>query len=513
VEQLDGGSYIVVLRDGRSTDRVAAAYGLTPHRRYSHALGGFAARMPAALAQRLASDPDVVLVEPVQTFHATATEANATWGLDRIDQRALPLDTSYTYATNGAGSTVFVIDSGILSTHVDFASRVDTGKGGTAIDDGYGSEDCNGHGTHVAGTIGGSILGVAKGATLVPIRVLDCNGSGPTDGILAGIDFVAANHPARSVANLSLGGAASPALDVAIQNLVASGVTVVVAAGNENQDACNVSPAREPSAITVAASTVTDTRASFSNWGRCVDLFAPGMDITSAWITSDTSTNTISGTSMASPHVAGAAALYLAQQPAATPAQVSAALVAAATPDRVAGVAGSPNKLLYVGAEAAPPPPSSPLRITAPAAGAQVMPTFVVSVEASDAVTLSVDGFTVATDSAAPYSFQVTNALAGSHVVSVTSGGSTESVTVTVQASGFPPLGGDLGGNGGWGGGTGSGSGSDGDAVPDPVPPGDEAVGCNAAGTPGLLVVLVAVAMRRRRRHGVACTRSARMRV
>uniref|UniRef100_UPI003467EDD9 Extracellular serine proteinase n=1 Tax=Thermus sp. (strain Rt41A) TaxID=32063 RepID=UPI003467EDD9 len=275
-----------------------------------------------------------------------AVQSPATWGLDRIDQRTLPLDGRYTYTATGAGVHAYVVDTGILLSHQEFTGRI--GKGYDAITPGGSAQDCNGHGTHVAGTIGGTTYGVAKGVTLHPVRVLDCNGSGSNSSVIAGLDWVTQNHVKPAVINMSLGGGASTALDTAVMNAINAGVTVVVAAGNDNRDACFYSPARVTAAITVGATTSTDYRASFSNYGRCLDLFAPGQSITSAWYTSSTATNTISGTAMATPHVTGAAALYLQWYPTATPSQVASALLYYATPNVVKNAGRySPNLLLY----------------------------------------------------------------------------------------------------------------------------------------------------------------------
>ena len=263
----------------------------------------------------------------------------------------------------------YVIDTGILASHGEFAGRVAAGF--TSINDGNGTTDCNGHGTHVAGTVGGSTYGVAKGVTLVPVRVLDCAGNGTTSGVIAGVDWVTSDHAAGvpAVANMSLGGGASSALDTAVINSINDGVTFAVAAGNENQNACNVSPARVASAITVGATTGADGRASYSNYGSCLDIFAPGSDITSSWFTSDTATNTISGTSMATPHVAGAAALYLQGNPGAAPAAVRDGIVNTATTGKVTGAGtGSPNRLLYsLFSAAAPAPTPTPTPAPTPA--------------------------------------------------------------------------------------------------------------------------------------------------
>jgi subtilisin family serine protease len=339
---------------------------------YDRALNGFAVRVPAEQAEvaaaTLEDDPSVDYVEPDRVARAIdtlGTQTGATWGLDRIDQANLPLNSTYTYPNLGAGVHAYIIDTGVLAAHSQFTGRL--GNSYTAINDGRGSTDCNGHGTHVAGTVGGSTHGVAKGVTLHAVRVLDCSGSGSNSGVIAGVNWVTANRVAPAVANMSLGGGASSALDTAVSNSIAAGVTYAVAAGNENQNACNVSPARTAAALTVGATTSTDARSSFSNFGTCVDIFAPGSSITSAWYTSNTATNTISGTSMASPHVAGAAALYLAANPGASPAQVAQALTANATANKVTNPGtGSPNRLLFVGfvGGGGPTPTATPIAPT-----------------------------------------------------------------------------------------------------------------------------------------------------
>ena len=449
--------YIVVFDDVSPTTRaardlddtidvLAARHTATVERRYEAVLRGFAARMSAQDAAALAAEPGVLYVEQDTPVYASAVQANPTYGLDRIDQPNLPLDAMYQFATDGLGSTVFVIDTGINTTHVEFTGHLRADLGATAIDDDNGIEDCNGHGTHVSGTIAGTVYGVAKKATIVPVRVLDCEGTGASSGVIAGMDFVAMNHPARSVVNMSLGGAAGDAKDAAVRNLVAAGVTVVVAAGNETQDACNTSPAREPMAITVASTTSTDARSSFSNFGTCVDLFAPGSSITSAWIDSNTATNTISGTSMASPHVAGAAALFLALNPNATPGQVTAAIVGSAVANKVTDPNGSPNKLLQTtfGAAPPPPPPGGAVKITSPADGAEVGTMFEITIDASGAarVDLAMDGGAPVSDQTAPYAFTASNVTPGVHqlvATSVDSGGkaATHAITVTVKSAGL----------------------------------------------------------------------------
>jgi serine protease len=266
----------------------------------------------------------------------------------------------------------YIVDTGVLLTHNEFSGRM--GNGFDAVTSGGNANDCHGHGTHVAGTVGGTTYGVAKGVTIHPVRVLGCTGSGTNAGVIAGMDWVAQNRVLPAVANMSLGGGASQATDDAVARMTAAGVTVVVAAGNDNaSDACTKSPARAPSAITVGSTTSTDARSSFSNVGTCLDIFAPGSSITSAWFTSPTATNTISGTSMASPHVAGGAALYLATNPTATPAQVTQALTSSATPGIVTDArTGSPNLLLYTLGGAAPvdtTPPSTVSGLSATASG------------------------------------------------------------------------------------------------------------------------------------------------
>jgi subtilisin family serine protease len=456
------GQYVVVFKDvlvrgddvAAESDALSRGHGGQLLRTWRAAIRGFAVRMTEAQAQALAADPRVAFVEEDAEVHLDATQAGATWGLDRIDQLNRPLDGSYTSNVDGSGVSAYIIDTGLRTTHAQFGGRASGSF--SAITDGNGTNDCNGHGTHVTGTVGGSTYGVAKNVRLFAVRVLDCQGSGSISGVISGIDWVTSNHLSPAVANMSLGGAASTALDQAVRNSIASGVTYAIAAGNSAADACGASPARVATAITVGASDINDLKASFSNFGTCVDLFAPGVSITSSWATGDTATNTISGTSMATPHVTGAAALYLSANPAATPAQVASALVANASAGVLTSVGtGSPNKLLYekfIGAVAGPPDTTPPTAtLSTPAAGT-VSGTVTLTATASDDVGVArleflVDGVVVATDTATPFSFawnsgSVAN---GSHALGAratdTSGNASaiSSVAVTVSNTTPPP--------------------------------------------------------------------------
>ncbi|MEU6207195.1 S8 family peptidase [Micromonospora musae] len=361
-------SYIVVFKDtavGRDSvsdnaHRLTGRHGGSVARTYEAALRGFEARVDEKTAARIAADPAVAYVEQNHTVSIAGTQPNPpSWGLDRIDQRNLPLNSSYTYPNTASNVRAYIIDTGIRFTHNDFGGRAVSGF--DAIDGGA-ADDCNGHGTHVAGTVGGSAYGVAKGVQLVGVRVLNCQGSGTNAQVVAGIDWVTANAVKPAVANMSLGGSANSSIDTAVTNSINSGITYAVAAGNgdifgNRQNACNYSPARVGPAITVGATQNNDAAASFSNFGTCVDILAPGVNITSAWYTSNTATNTISGTSMASPHVAGVAALVLSATPGLTPQQVRDNLVNNSTPNVLTNLGtGTPNRLLYVVNGSTPPP-------------------------------------------------------------------------------------------------------------------------------------------------------------
>lgn len=344
------GSYIVLLDKKADKKDLAKEYGGTLKRNYSSAINGFSASgLSETEAKRLAADPAVDKVVQNKKFSINATQENPpSWGIDRIDQADTAGDKKYTYPDSaGEGVTAYVIDTGVRVTHQDFEGRA--AHGFDAVDNDESADDGNGHGTHVAGTIAGAAHGVAKKAKIVAVRVLDDNGSGTTEQVVAGIDWVTANHEGPSVANMSLGGGADEALDEAVRKAIASGVTFGVAAGNESSDASQGSPSRVKEAITVASSTEEDAQSDFSNFGEIVDIYAPGSDITSSWNDSDEGTKTISGTSMATPHVVGAAAIYLAGHTDATPEAVAKALTDGATADKITNTSeGTPNKLLKV---------------------------------------------------------------------------------------------------------------------------------------------------------------------
>ncbi|QQN38150.1 S8 family peptidase [Acinetobacter sp. CS-2] len=347
--------YIVVLQAGSDLPAQAAAAIAKQHGgqvlfTYNRAIRGFAVRIPeqatSAFLTAMQKNPQVSYVEEDTLMQAnTITQSNPVWGLDRIDQHNLPLSKSFSYNKTGSAVNAYIVDTGILASHQEFNGRVQTGY--SAIADNNGTNDCNGHGTHVAGTVGGSTYGIAKNVGLVPVRVLDCAGSGAMSGVIAGLDWIIQNGRKPAVVNMSLGGSAYSTLDTAIDNLFNNGYVPVVAAGNANTDACTSSPARAGKAITVAATDSTDTRASYSNYGSCVDLFAPGSQITSAWIGSNSSAATASGTSMASPHVAGVVATLLENNSTATPQSITDQLLNQSTINLIQNPMGSPNRLLY----------------------------------------------------------------------------------------------------------------------------------------------------------------------
>ncbi len=347
--------YIVILnKDVGSSNEfaqgIAKQHGGRVLQTYDAVLKGFAIYLPdvagTAFDEAMKKNPKVVSVEndTIMKIDAT-TQSNPDWGLDRIDQKNLPLDSAYSYSQTGSGTTAYIVDTGILSTHQQFSGRVLSGY--TAISDGNGTSDCHGHGTHVAGTVGGSTYGVAKNVSLVPIRILGCDGSGASSNVIAGLDWILKNGKKPAVVNMSLGGEANASLDSAVENLFNNGYVMVVAAGNSNTDACSTSPARVSKAITVAATDSTDTRASYSNYGSCVDIFAPGSQINSSWIGSNTATKVLNGTSMATPHVVGVVAEMLQSTPTTTPQTISTNLLNQASSNVVKNPSGSPNRLLY----------------------------------------------------------------------------------------------------------------------------------------------------------------------
>ncbi|MDC5332345.1 S8 family peptidase [Acinetobacter baumannii] len=347
--------YIVILNKdaGPSKDfaqNIAKQHAGKVLQSYDTVLKGFAIYLPdtagIAFIEAMKKNPQVLSVESDTIVNIDATtQSNPDWGLDRIDQKALPLNSAYSYLQTGSGTTAYIVDTGILSSHQEFSGRVLSGY--TAISDGNGTTDCNGHGTHVAGTVGGTTYGVAKNVNLVPIRILGCDGSGASSNVIAGLDWILKNGKKPAVVNMSLGGATSSSLDSAVENLFNNGYVMVVAAGNSNTDACSSSPARVSKAITVAATDNTDTRASYSNYGSCVDIFAPGSQINSSWIGSNTATKILNGTSMATPHVAGVVAEMLHSTPTASPQTISTNLLNQASSNVVKNPSGSPNRLLY----------------------------------------------------------------------------------------------------------------------------------------------------------------------
>jgi subtilisin family serine protease len=338
------GAYIVVLREGADARSVAAVAGVSPQFVYSHVLNGFAASLNQGQLNALRHNPSVAYVEQDGVATTVATQSNATWGIDRTDQTDLPLSGTYSYTATASNVHAYIVDTGVREDHVEFGGRALMVYNSADRK----NTDCNGHGTHVAGTVGGTTYGIAKDVKLYGVKVLNCRGSGTWSGVISGMDWVAANHQKPAVANMSLGGSFNQSVNDAATNLSNSGVFTAVAAGNDNVDACNYSPASATGVATVAASTSTDAKASYSNWGSCVEIYAPGSSITSAWSTSSTATKTISGTSMASPHVAGVAALYKATHGDASQATLNSWLQNNASQNKISGnPTGTPNLLLF----------------------------------------------------------------------------------------------------------------------------------------------------------------------
>jgi hypothetical protein len=454
------GEYIVVLKDELKevaqigsegiAQEMALKHGGQVLHSYKSALKGFTVRLPEVALQKLLQDPRVAYVQENGYVQAFATQTGATWGIDRVDQQNLPLNQTYNYNNTASNVHAYIVDTGVRLTHSQFTGRM--GNGFDAITAGGTGADCHGHGTHVAGTVGGTTHGIAKGVTIHPVRVLDCQGSGTDAQVIAGIDWVVQNHVKPAVANMSLGGDASQPLDDAVTNAINAGIVFAIAAGNDSSSACNYSPARTPSAITVGSTTSSDARSSFSNYGTCLDIFAPGSSITSASNSSDTGTTSMSGTSMAAPHVAGVAALYLGANPTATPQQVRDALVTNGTAGKVGSPGtGSPNVLLYSGfiGGGTPPPvdttaPST--SITAPTGGATLSGTATISASASDNVGVSrvefYSGSTLlGTDTTAPYSYDWNTTAVANGSYSLTSkafdaaGNSASSAAVSVTVN------------------------------------------------------------------------------
>jgi subtilisin family serine protease len=449
------GSYIVLVNDGVPVGSVMQRYPGVINHVYQHAVNGFNIETTEAVARALAADPAVAKVEEDGVMRAITTQTNPPWGLDRIDQRALPLNQTYTYTNTGSGLKTYIIDTGIRTTHQQFGGRAIHGR--DTVNNDNDASDCNGHGTHVAGTVGGSTYGVAKSTTLVAVRVLDCQGSGSTAGVIAGVDWVTGNHVAGvpAAANMSLGGGASSSLDTAVQNSINDGITYAIAAGNGDifgnpQNACNSSPARVAAAITVSATNSSDQKASWANYGTCVDIFAPGVSIPSAWYTSDTATNTISGTSMASPHVAGVAAQYLQTNSSASPSAVASAIVSNSTTGVVSNPGtGSPNRLLYnafIGGGTPPPNQSPTANFTHSCTGLSC--TFTdTSSDPDGSITAWSWNFGDGTTSSAQHPSKTYTA-AGTYTVSLTvtdNNGATGSTSksVTVSSGGTSPCGAD----------------------------------------------------------------------
>ncbi len=443
-------SYVVVLKNTVSgasvdstTDNLSRRYGGRVGHRYSSALRGFEVdSLDEDKARELAADPSVSFVQRNTVLHAAGTQEDPpSWGLDRVDQRDKGLDDSYTYPNAASNVHAYVIDSGVRLTHQEFGGRATSGI--DTIDNDNDASDCAGHGTHVAGTLGGNTTGVAKGVQIVSVRVLDCNANGTTATVIAGVDWVTAHAIRPAVANLSISGDADNAVDSAVANSIASGITYGIAAGNDSGDACVKSPARLAQAITVGSSNTYDRRSSFSNYGTCVDIFAPGTSITSAWNTSDSQYITQNGTSMATPHVVGAAAMLLSADPGLTPQQVRDQLVGNATSDTLINVGdGSPNRLLYIDntppvrpPSPSPPPPPTPSDFSiaaTPALGVALL---------GSSVSASIDT-TVAAGDPQPVNLKVSGLPSGASATldpaTITSGGSAR---LTINTNLLTPLG------------------------------------------------------------------------
>ena len=415
------GQYIVVLEDTgtrglhgapmevrKVSDALTRAHGGSVRRVYAHALRGFSAAMTEQEAQRMSEDPSVRYVEPQRLFTVSGEQLSPlSWGLDRVDQRATPLDDRYTYEYTGAGVHAYIVDTGVRSTHSEFAGRM--GDGFDAVGDGLGTEDCRGHGTHVAGTVGGTVSGVAKAVTLHSVRVITCSGEGTLEQVIAGIDWITANHVKPAVVNMSIGSEADQAVDDAVTGSIGAGIAYVVAAGNESVNACIRSPARTPRALTVGAVSGIDSMSFFSNYGGCVDLFAPGETIISSWYTGDEEFQELDGTSMATPHVAGAVALFLEGHPHATPDEVSEEIVSRGTRNLLTELGnGSPNVLLHTACMGSTDQVPPQVALTAPAAGSTLTGSVTLTATASDDVGVTrvefyLSGKLIGSSSAAPF--------------------------------------------------------------------------------------------------------------